>query len=147
MNETNSSEDGRLDEFAKRFSGAIPELSDEAIARIEQSMGREMGRVTMLRFVRGFLGLAAAAVLLVAISLAVMQRHAGQRPDVAVEQPQPEPVPDRPLAEEDLLPVTAEEAVVEDHMIVAVAVPTPPDEEAEPLVPLDDYQSLIGDVN
>jgi len=152
MNEKNSSEDRRLEQFAERFSAAIPELSDEAVGRIEQSMGREIRRVTLLRYVQTFL--AAAAVLAVLLTgILLMQGRGGPKPDVVeVEQPGPEavPAPEKPRIAKDVAPGKAPvpvATIVEDRLMVALPVPSPPAGEEEPLVPLEDYQSLIGDLN
>ncbi len=145
MNEKNSSEDPRLEQFAERFSVAIPELPDEAIDRIEQSMGREIRRVSVIRFRRAVLAVSVAAAVLLVVVGVVMQQRSAQRPDVA-EQPGPVvPVREEAIPEEK--PAAEIPAVVEDRMIVAVAAPALPAEKEEPLVPLDDYRSLIGDVN
>jgi hypothetical protein len=146
MSEKNSNEDERLEQFTQRFSAAIPELSDEAIGRIEQSMGCEIRRVTRLRYVQTFV--AAAAVLAILLTgILLMQGRGGPKPDVAeVEQPERPGIVENVIASETPVPAGVPVAV-EDRMIVAVAVSSPREEEGESLVPLEDYQSLIGDWN
>jgi len=141
MNEPERPDDDReLERFAQRFEAARPELSDEAMARIEGTLHREVRQVAARRNVRRLavatVGL--AACVLVAIGLSSFPRGndpvAKQNP--AERERTEEPTPKQP-------PAVAE--MIEDRFEVAISIPHNTDTPSGPLVSLKRYQSLIGD--
>jgi len=138
MSEPGDNEDQRLDEFARRLAESLPTLSEDAMQRVEQAMRREFSRVRRRQLVVKLTSAAAlVATLLVAVGILVSRHDVGPRPgqgkvpqdEVAVPEDQGEVAP-----------------VVEDRFVVAVTMPVEGTSDP-PLLPLEDYRSLIEDVN
>ena len=138
MSEPGDNEDQRLEDFARRLTESLPELSEDAMQRVGQAMRGEVRRVRRRqRMVKLTWVSALAATLLVAVGILAIRHGAGPRPgqgkgpehEVALPEDQGEIPP-----------------VVEDRFVVVV---TMPDEATSdpPLLRLEDYRSLIEDVN
>lgn len=138
MSEPGDNKGRRLEEFARRLTESLPELSDDAMQRIGQAMRGEVRRVRRRqRMVKLTWVVALAASLLVAVGILAIRHGAGPRPG---QGKGPENEVALPEDRGDIPPV------VEDRFVVAV---TMPDEAASdpPLLRLDDYRSLIEDMN
>ena len=136
MSNPDDNKDPVLEQFTQHLTDSLPELPEEAMRRIKQAMHAEVRRVRRRRRIVQWTAVAAlAASLLAAVGIPAIWRGAETKPGLGTE-----------------IEVAASEEpsetppIVEDRFVVAVTIP---DEttSASPLLRLDDYRSLIEDVN
>jgi hypothetical protein len=109
--------------LAGELRGGRPELPEAALARVRQRLDQELARGTSRRWpLRA--ALAACVLLASGVVYWLSTRHAA-------------PVPSGPA------PVAVEPAGVEDHFTVRLAGPRAPDPPEQPLLRLDENQSLF----
>lgn len=129
------SDEMRFHEYAAELEALRPELPEESLGRIRRTMEAEILRLDRRRRAwMVFSGGSLAAAAAVAIGFFVAWLRVGPGPDMAVLRPPAEPA-------------AAEPPVIEDQYRIAFHVEAAPGTPSAPLLPLDDYRSLIGDVN
>ena len=129
-------------DFVRRLEAARPELSEAAIARVQEAMRAEIRRTGRRRVWAVSAALATAAAVLLAVGLwrfAVRpSERPGEPPDVANVQPAPDVRPEaRP----------PEPAPVEDRYRIKLAMPNGDYPSGRSLLATEEYGSLIGEMN
>jgi hypothetical protein len=124
MNNDPENDEVELRQFAAQLADALPKLSAESLARVQQDMDAELNRLerqTTRR--RWFLGLSVAA----SIALAII--------GYAVTRPGPSPTPNG----------SQEPALVHDRVPIVPSQFARAADAGKPVIPVDDYRSLYAD--
>jgi len=131
-------EDRRLEDFARRLTESLPELSEDAMQRVGQAMRGEVRRVRRRqRLLKSTWIASLAAGLLLAVGILAIRNGAGPRPGQG-------------KGPEDEIAVTEDQSEirpgVEDRFVMVVTVADGATSDP-PLLRLEDYRSLIEEVN
>jgi len=127
--------DDDLTQFAEEFSASLPELSRSSLARIERRLSAELDRTGPLPHAPAYaFTVRIAAAMAIAVGfVAVVLRDRPEQHDHMPETTAASP--------------PAEAVVVEDRYRVAMVMPAASGVSVDPLLPLDEYRSLIEDVH